>query len=841
MVLKYVERVSRVLVVAAAVCVADMGTATAQSASVVESATPKELETVEVTARRRSESLIAIPVAVTAFSADDLDKMGAQDLEDLSNTTAGLNYSTQGGQRPGRYETAVRFRGMNTNQFVASQQLGTVLMDGVYMSAGIAGMDFFNIARVEVIKGPQSATFGRSTFGGVVNYVTKTPGFVSAGHLSADYSDYNGYDIAVSHEGPLIKDKLSYLVSFRGFGTGGQYRSATDGGQLGEEKTRSAFGVLYAKPTDNLTAKLRFFFSEDDDGPPASPYLGSDRTAGGDGSHNAGTNCYADRPEERANGAVADYYCGRVPKVNLNTWMRPNTSLTPFEIAVFSADSFTNMVTGVHSEKIPGMPVVTSVGMKRKQARWALMLDYDFTGGFLSGYRLSSLSGHNDMRVNWIRDYDLTQVHASMNQDPQLHKDVSQEIRLTSPSDKRFRWSLGASWFDVDYIEHGNGGVQVACSDGSCGQIINGVFVNGPIVSGIDGFPKESGTTTGVFGSMGFNITDPLTFDFEWRFQKDKVGQTFNNQGSVRSYSKTFNSFLPRATLSYHVSPNNTLWATYSKGDLPGFFNTDIGNLAPADVHLVEEAIGGTAPLFNEEETLKNYEIGWRQKFFDNRWTFSLVAYHMDWENLKTRQPVSIINSAGSQQVLNLQFNGGDAKLDGIEFETSFQLTDKLSGTAMFNAVKGRYGKFQCSFSPFKRPITPGQSFGPRDCSGNTTARFPDRSAALSLTWDDQFKDSEWDYFVRMDGTFTGKSYTEEANFAWLGDFWLFNLRGGFRNKQMRVEAYVRNLLNNDDWLAGSRWSDFSTGTANGFLTSQGIILTPPQKRTIGIRTSYEW
>ena len=800
----------------------------------------QEIEEVVVTARKRTESLLGVPVAVSAYSFEQLADMGARDLEDVSYTTAGLNYAAQGGQRPGRYETAVRFRGMNTNQFVASQQLGTVLMDGVYMSAGIAGMDFSNIAQVEVIKGPQSATFGRSTFGGVVNYVTKTPGFEYAGRLSTDLSQYNGYDISVSHEGPLIEDKLAYLVTLRGYGTDGQYVSAADGGALGAENTSSAFAVLYAEPTDNFTAKLRFFYSEDDDGPPASPYLGSDLTARGDGSHNAGTNCFEVRPEERENGAVADYYCGEVPQVDLDIFLRPNTSVTPFEADIFRANTYYNMVSGETGIKIQGVPTVISPGMKRKQQRWALLLDYVFDEGFLEGHTLSSLTGYSDMKVNWVRDYDLTHVLGRMNQDPQFHEDVSQELRLTSPGDNRLRWSLGASYFDVDYVQHGNGGVGVSCPDGGCGQIIGGVFVPGPIVSGVEGFPKESGTTAGVFGSVGYDLTDALTVDFEWRYQEDEIGQEFRD-GSGLSFTDTFYSFLPRITLSYSFNDENTLWATYSEGNLPGFFNADIGNLEPSEIPLVEEALGGNVSLFNDEETLENYEIGWRQQLLGDRVTFSLVAYHMDWLNLKTRQPVAIINNEGTEQVLNLQFNGGDATLEGIEFESSFIITERLLGSAMFNHTKGEYGSFQCSFSPFKRPIVPGESFGPRDCSGNVPARYPDTSAALSLTWFDRLGGTDWDYFVRGDARYTGRSYTEEANFAWLGKFWLFNLRGGFEREDLRLEAYVTNLFDDDNWLAGARWSDFSTTSSLGFLTSQGIIMTPPEKRTFGFRVAYEW
>ena len=197
-----------------------------------------DLEEVIVTARKRDESLLEIPVAITAFSSEQLERAGFVGLEDLSFQTAGLQFHKQGGQIPGRTNTAVRFRGMDTNQSAASQQLGTVFLDGVYMSQGIAGIDFSNIERVEVIKGPQSATFGRSTFAGAVNYVTKTPGFEYAGRVGVDISEYGGSDITASHEGAIVDGKLAYRVSLRSYGTDGQYRSFADGGRLGAETHR---------------------------------------------------------------------------------------------------------------------------------------------------------------------------------------------------------------------------------------------------------------------------------------------------------------------------------------------------------------------------------------------------------------------------------------------------------------------------------------------------------------------------------------------------------------------------------------------------------------------------
>src|SRR3990172_2796581 len=143
------------------------------------------IEEVVVTARRREESLMEIPTAVTVFGFEELDRRGFFNLESISDATAGMYYSNQGGQIPGRYNEAIRFRGMDTNQAAPSQQIATAFIDGVYFPGGLQGLDFSNVERVEVIKGPQSATLGRSTFAGAVNVITKVPGNEYRGRVSA--------------------------------------------------------------------------------------------------------------------------------------------------------------------------------------------------------------------------------------------------------------------------------------------------------------------------------------------------------------------------------------------------------------------------------------------------------------------------------------------------------------------------------------------------------------------------------------------------------------------------------------------------------------------------------
>ncbi len=799
------------------------------------------LEEVIVTARKREESLMEIPTAVSVYGFDEIDRRGFFNLEDISDATAGLYYSNQGGQIPGRYNEAVRFRGLDTNQSAPSQQIGTVFVDGVYFPGGLQGMDFSNVERVEVIKGPQSATFGRSTFAGAINVITRVPGQEFAGRVSTSIATYGKYDTSFSHEGPLITDKLSYRVSARQYGTDGQYRSNADGGRLGEERTRTFQATLFAQPTDNFSARLRWMYSQDSDGPPAAAFFGGPGSLGGTGGANAGTNCFDVRPEERANGAVADYYCGELPRdINIEDFIGVNTTVTPFARDAFRAPTYTPIATGIEHLKVPGVPVVNQPGLKRNMSHWVLNLDYDIdNNGFFNDHLLSSLSGYGLTRANWVRDTDLTSFDASMSQDPSLYEFWSEELRITSPGDRRFRWSLGLSYFKAEYIRHGSLGMSVAGLDAAC-TMVQGVCVPPPFVGGFSDFPLEGGETKGIFGSFAYDITERMTLDFEWRYQSDKITQDDRTKPGVE-YEDTFKNFLPRVTLSFHPMDNSTVWATYSKGNMPGFFNNEFVDLTESEKDKVRAQVGDIS-LFNEEETLKNYEIGWKQTLLGGRLYYSLVAYKMEWEDLKTRQSVPIVLDDGTDRALNVQFNAGNATIKGIELEGGFSIGDHFSGTFSMEKVDAEYGVLQCSFSPFKRPQFPGNTFGPRDCAGSTPARYPDMNLSFGLNWvDDLGTSTDWDYFIRYDGNYMGKAYSEEANFAWYGKFWRFNLRSGFEKDNLRIEVFAENLFDDDHYLAAARWSDFSTGANLGFLFNQGVSITPAYKRTVGLKVVYEF
>ena len=235
-----------------------------------------ELEEITVTARKREESLAEVPVAITAFTKQDIESAGMTSLLDVVEFTPGVQFEDNSVTNPGRFYTDIRFRGLGNELVEPFAQVGSVFLDGVPVIGGASSIGTENIERIEVVKGPSSALFGRNTFSGAVNYISRTPSLSeSSGRVTVGLAQDNTTDISAAYESPIIDDKLAFRVFVQNYDTGGQYTSTLDGGALGEQNTRTFMGTLYAEPTDNLAIKFRAMYSEDHDGPPAEVHIGN--------------------------------------------------------------------------------------------------------------------------------------------------------------------------------------------------------------------------------------------------------------------------------------------------------------------------------------------------------------------------------------------------------------------------------------------------------------------------------------------------------------------------------------------------------------------------------------
>ena len=120
-------------------------------------------------------------------------------------------------------------------------------------------------------------------------------------------------------------------------------------------------------------------------------------------------------------------------------------------------------------------------------------------------------------------------------------------------------------------------------------------------------------------------------------------------------------------------------------------------------------------------------------------------------------------------------------------------------------------------------------------------SRFPEWSGSLSATYTDEIN-AVWSWYVRGDLTYMGEAVAGETNLAVLDSYNLVNGRVGFEKEGMRLELYVKNLFDEDAWRSGTEFTDFSL-TPDPFFCfcNNGVILLPQDKRSFGLRATYEF
>jgi iron complex outermembrane receptor protein len=155
-----------------------------------------------VTARRRSESLLNVPIAVTAFTADKLLKTGATDLTDLQNTSPNTTLKVARGSNS---TLAAFIRGVGQQDPVPGFEAGIgIYLDDVYLNRPQAAvLDIYDVDRIEVLRGPQGTLYGRNTIGGAIKYVTKRLPDSPEVRVRASYGSYNQADAVVALSLPI--------------------------------------------------------------------------------------------------------------------------------------------------------------------------------------------------------------------------------------------------------------------------------------------------------------------------------------------------------------------------------------------------------------------------------------------------------------------------------------------------------------------------------------------------------------------------------------------------------------------------------------------------------------
>ncbi|MBL4836126.1 MAG: TonB-dependent receptor plug domain-containing protein [Kordiimonadaceae bacterium] len=218
------------------------------------------LEEVIVTAQRREESLNKVPIAVTAFSGDMLEKTSVTELTDIAGLTPGLYLSSYSTLSP---QIFIRGIGSNDDGITAEGAVG-VYLDDIYVGrASSALFDLFDLERLEVLKGPQGTLYGRNTNGGAINIITRKPDNETTGAFKATYGNYDALQLQGFVSAPFIEDRLYGKVSVSLKKRDGWTTDSISGNKVNDEDSLSLRGQLRFTPTDMLDAIVSMDYSRD--------------------------------------------------------------------------------------------------------------------------------------------------------------------------------------------------------------------------------------------------------------------------------------------------------------------------------------------------------------------------------------------------------------------------------------------------------------------------------------------------------------------------------------------------------------------------------------------------
>ena len=732
-------------------------------------------DVITVTARRREEGLLDTPVAVSAFGSDDINSLGINSVDDIARFTPGLSYSAAFGRSTERPVIRGQSNVLAGVQF--GVESGTAyFIDGIYYPGSISSLDPNDIERVEVIKGPQSALYGRNTYAGAINYVTRGATEEFEANASVRAGTYGEREVSARVSGPLVEDRLGYSLTFRDYNYDGEWTNAVTEQTVGSESSLNLSGVLDAQFTPNVSVRSRVMYYEDDDGTLPIFLQPSESN-----------NCF---PGFRSNasfflsGSSNDnqYFCGVVEPgiVALNT--DPVINQRNVDGVPPGSTFFGNVYDTADGTAFDG--IARDGVLANVAAEWDV-------GG--SGYVLTTQvqgrteedwfgSDSDHSSVNWFLAPSFTGAEPFFaNTNRGETNDYSFEVKLESPTDRAFRWLVGAYYYDqeeknfeFDFTNINTGGTP----------------------------NNDLGVTNqAVFGLIEYDVSPALTLTAEARYAEEEKTRIEYTGGAVSLRQEgTFDSFTPRITLDY-TSDMGNFYAVYAQGVKPGGLNGSDGATIGRDTY--------------DQEESDNFELGYKNTFFGGDALLTSALFYTDATNVQVTQAIA---SAGSA-VNSVAVNQSAAEIWGLELAWNQQATDRFRYSLTYAWTSPEFTQgcddFQWTLTSGGGVVDPGSSAPGTGADFTGDGNCSIAGNQLPLTSEHQFSafgeyrqpiGGNWDFFIQSDLTFESSKYVQVHNLAETGDATLVGLRLGVESDDLSFRIWGRNITDEDSIVMATRW-----------------------------------
>ena len=627
------------------------------------------IEEIVVTARATEESIRDIPVAITAYSEEEMENLNINSLDDIAASSASLEInrinSGSGVQ--------IAIRGIASSPgSLGIEQSVAVMIDGVYFPQGrVINEGLFDTNQVAILKGPQALYFGKNATAGAVSIVTNDPGdeFEISGSVSHEFEyESDTYEFVIS--GP-ISDNWGARLAL--------YESEMDKGWFKNTATATTYTTVDAAngfaPTahENPEPTTKFF--------PASEESYQRLTLKGDLGERSTLKfkaSFADKKMASVTMAeLFDCYLGDIPQINTGGVANPLP--TGGECNKDRATGFNNIPT------VPAAAyeITGQFGGELGETYESKIYTADFTHDFDTAQLRAILNSH-EQNVAWVIDCDYNSNTSCFAGEINDFENLSLEVKLVSTGGGSLNWALGGYWQETErYFAQE---VIFAGAENSAADPTNRYVA-------YDKISETDGETFSVYGELRWDINDTMQLTAGGRYIDESKDSYFVQpyvnpvfgflfiEGRTLAADQSFDDFVPEVTFRYQPSETLTYFLAYKEGWKSGGF--DNGSI---DSTLNSDPI---ADITYQPEKVSGFEAGVKALLNDGSLEVNFDIYDYTYDDLQ-------LNYFNAATFAYRTLNAEESESRGLELQVAYlpPLIDGLRLTAAYGYNDSNYVKF---------------------------------------------------------------------------------------------------------------------------------------------------
>jgi iron complex outermembrane recepter protein len=755
------------------------------------------LSEIVVTAQRTSQSVLEVPLSITALSGDQLSNAGIRQMSDLQLTTPGFVPSNSSGYNQ------MFIRGIGNAIFVGADPSVATFIDDVPRVFGTLVNNFVDVERVEVIKGAPGALYGRNATGGAVNIITRQPSTEGVeGRARISFGTKDTFQGSAFLNVPL-GDKIAMTVA-------------------GERRTHGNF-IRNLTPDANAYTPAMFPVNNII-GPGSASFLGTPAQTAAffnsglvakDGHVSEDFWAVSGKLLFRPSDNFKITFAGDYSKKDDDTGNSGYNTTPAYPVAVlagflgFPPTGFAGTSTTPALLSSFVVPVTEKFTTAQRGAGFAKLKDWGVSATAvleLPGVDVTSITSYRKNKSEFLTElgsnaFAMLEAHV-----PLEKKTFYQELRAVSSSDGPLHWIAGASYLRAQF-------------DGGLFTTIVRPLAN-EIPSGNGGYVVKNWS---AYAQATYDLTDQLSVMGSVRY----IDET-NNARSEIPFTGIFESvklhekkFLPAATITYRLDGGGNVYARWARGFKAGGI-VPVVPLSAFDSPTTPTVKETAGAIFAGEE-VDTYEVGLRAPLMNNKVQVTAALFYNDYRNVQVAGHARPTFPTISIAVIN----AGSARTYGAEASVTARVADPLTLGASVGYLNAKYKDFRLSGNPVLEDF---------DLSNTRMINSPEWQFSAHADLDQPITEG-----LRLVGNAVA-AYTDEV--LWQASaipgllpdavgksYWLVNARLGIKSADDNWElaVYAKNLFNEG-------YSTFGNSAA-----SYGNILLWGDPRVIGVEGIFKF